>query len=621
MRGTNRPQIGDLMSRRRRRLSAVLAVLALAVSIAVVPLAAPVADAATTPSVKRLTGSDRYVASVAISKAAFPTGKTAPVVIVSAGEQTPTALSAGPVAAKLGGPVLLTRAKVLPAVVAAEIKRLKPKKIIIVGNTRTISATVAAKLAKLAPTVVRASGSDRYAVSAALVRLGFPATSTSTSTATPTPTASSTPTPTATATPTPAATVDSTTPAETPTPTATESAASESASTAATDAGALTISLASVKTATTSRRAAHVYLTTGVSTAPAIVGGALAARKGAPLLVVDGTASAAKASTLALLSELGTTTVTILGGTKMVSAGIAKSLAAAGLTVKRLSAASASSLAGVVTKAFPSGTSSVLVLPTTVGADAVPAVALAAVRKAPIVLNAKVCAGSTLRAAVKARKATTVTLIGSVGVLRGLVGKLTMCASRTAAKSYWVVVNKQNKLSPTKYVPAHLRLVKGSGYQLQSTAATALEKLMAAAKKAGVGTIRITSGYRSYASQKALHARYLRTMGKTWTLAYSARAGYSEHQTGLAADLVACSSSGCSGISSFGSSKQGKWVAKNAWKYGFVVRYEKGYTKITGYGAEPWHLRYVGLAVAADYHAGGFHTLEQYFGYAAAPNY
>lgn len=101
----------------------------------------------------------------------------------------------------------------------------------------------------------------------------------------------------------------------------------------------------------------------------------------------------------------------------------------------------------------------------------------------------------------------------------------------------------------------------------------------------------------------------------------TARPGYSEHQTGLTIDLVACGASACSGIDSFGATAQGRWTAANAHRFGFIVRYESGQTYVTGYAPEPWHLRYVGVALASDYRAGGFRTLEQYFDTPAAPTY
>ena len=219
---------------------------------------------------------------------------------------------------------------------------------------------------------------------------------------------------------------------------------------------------------------------------------------------------------------------------------------------------------------------------------------------------------------------TRLTLVASVLQIRSLVGTLAGCQSTKAASSYWVLANKKNKLSPVSYLPAGLRLpaVKRTGsHSLRAVAATQLEKLSAASVSAGAGRVGLASGYRSYATQKALYARYVRTMGQAWADSQSARAGHSEHQTGLAADVVACSASACGSIYDFAATKQGVWVKANAWRYGFVVRYEKGYTGITGYASEPWHLRYVCVPLATDYKSSGFHTLEDYFGYPPARTY
>lgn len=111
----------------------------------------------------RVSGDDRYAGSVAISKQAFPA--TSSVVYVATGENFPDALSAAPAAAKQGGPVLLTTSETLPDVVRAEIGRLDPAKIVVVGGTTAISAQVYSELAGLAPSITRITGADRYVVS------------------------------------------------------------------------------------------------------------------------------------------------------------------------------------------------------------------------------------------------------------------------------------------------------------------------------------------------------------------------------------------------------------------------------------------------------------------------
>ena len=101
----------------------------------------------------------------------------------------------------------------------------------------------------------------------------------------------------------------------------------------------------------------------------------------------------------------------------------------------------------------------------------------------------------------------------------------------------------------------------------------------------------ISSGFRSYNYQKTLYNGYVNRDGKKAAEKYSARPGYSEHQTGLAIDVNNPSSS-------FINTKEAKWLEKNCWKYGFIIRYPKGKENITGYQYEPWHIRYVGTSLA-----------------------
>ena len=116
------------------------------------------------------------------------------------------------------------------------------------------------------------------------------------------------------------------------------------------------------------------------------------------------------------------------------------------------------------------------------------------------------------------------------------------------------------------------------------------------------------SGYRSYDYQNDLYNGYIKRNGKTAADTFSARPGASEHQTGLAFDLNTISNS-------FKDTAEGKWVAKNAYIYGYILRYPEGKTNETGYIYEPWHIRYVGKEVAKElYNNGNWITMESYFG-------
>lgn len=122
------------------------------------------------PTVARLSGDNRYATSAAISRDGFAPG--VPVVYVASGQNFPDALSAAPAAAYLGGPLLLTEPGGLPSVVATEIRRLAPARIVVVGGTASVASAVESQLAAIAPTE-RVSGDDRFETSRAVVADAF----------------------------------------------------------------------------------------------------------------------------------------------------------------------------------------------------------------------------------------------------------------------------------------------------------------------------------------------------------------------------------------------------------------------------------------------------------------
>jgi D-alanyl-D-alanine carboxypeptidase len=171
-----------------------------------------------------------------------------------------------------------------------------------------------------------------------------------------------------------------------------------------------------------------------------------------------------------------------------------------------------------------------------------------------------------------------------------------------------VLVNKQHPLKPSTYVPQGLASVDGQ--KLRKDAATSLRRLTKAAKNDG-HDLTLLSGYRSADRQEELHQAYIQRNGRKEAERLSARAGESEHQTGLAADV---GNGTCDLEECFGSTAAGRWVAKHAHEYGFVVRYPKGQEKVTGYTFEPWHLRYLGPELTEDFRASDAATLEAYYG-------
>lgn len=169
-----------------------------------------------------------------------------------------------------------------------------------------------------------------------------------------------------------------------------------------------------------------------------------------------------------------------------------------------------------------------------------------------------------------------------------------------------LVVNKTYPL-PSDYVPDDLVKIGWDdevGYVTSETG-EAFKKMQADAYEEGLN-LYLASGYRSYSLQSNLYNRYVSRDGKEAADKYSARPGYSEHQSGLAFDLNSIDES-------FAYTDEGKWVAEHCHEYGFIIRYPADKEDKTGYMYEPWHLRYLGVGLATDIHDTGL-CLEEYFG-------
>lgn len=196
------------------------------------------------------------------------------------------------------------------------------------------------------------------------------------------------------------------------------------------------------------------------------------------------------------------------------------------------------------------------------------------------------------------------------------------------ANSLWVVVNKQRQITPLRYKPENLvfpdfpkpNTQNPFGLQLRLDAATATVDMAQAMKEEGAGTLVLNSGFRTYKNQQGLYNRTRDTRGLDVAEKLSARPGHSEHQLGLAADFSA-RGQGCVVMVCFGTTKAGKWLEQNAPDYGFVLRYPKGFKKVTGFQYEPWHFRYVGFELAQEMKTRGIRTLEDFWKLPAAPDY
>ena len=183
---------------------------------------------------------------------------------------------------------------------------------------------------------------------------------------------------------------------------------------------------------------------------------------------------------------------------------------------------------------------------------------------------------------------------------------------------YMILVNRNHKLS-SDYVPTDLVYYKNSDYKLEKTCAAALSEMI---DDCPGETLVLYSGYRSYKRQydkyygkinQYISQGYTREKAIQLTDQYYAPPGGSEHHTGLAADICLPSIVNKYGQlhESFAGTTQGKWLKSNAHKYGFILRYDKGKEKITGYNYEPWHFRYVGKDHAKKIYESGL-TFEEY---------
>lgn len=178
-----------------------------------------------------------------------------------------------------------------------------------------------------------------------------------------------------------------------------------------------------------------------------------------------------------------------------------------------------------------------------------------------------------------------------------------------------VLVNKQYAVS-ADYYPSDMVAVDGSlstnqGLYFKREAYEAYLKMLEAAESEGI-SFKICSTYRSYSTQDAIYHNYVNNYGTEYTNTISAYPGRSEHHTGWAVDVTS-KSMGYDLKQNFIEYPEGIWINEHCSEYGFIIRYPKDKTDITGYAYEPWHLRYVGIEAAREITSQGL-TLEEYLG-------
>lgn len=202
--------------------------------------------------------------------------------------------------------------------------------------------------------------------------------------------------------------------------------------------------------------------------------------------------------------------------------------------------------------------------------------------------------------------------IAGAKTLSTLFGGSALSADEAPEMDYLLLVNRDNKLDknfvPTDLVPianlipSSVLKVKYAGTKANRTATEALHRMLEDAITEGVTNWQVSSAYRSYSEQQSLVDQSVRNYQKnnpSWsrdrclsaTYQTVAPAGASEHMTGLAFDITV------PGVSFTGTAQQ-KWLHEHCGEYGFIVRFTKEKEKITGFLAESWHFRYVGIEAA-----------------------
>ena len=181
-------------------------------------------------------------------------------------------------------------------------------------------------------------------------------------------------------------------------------------------------------------------------------------------------------------------------------------------------------------------------------------------------------------------------------------------------------MNKLRPLNPQDYAPSDLVDVpvrEANPAVLRKEAADAVVAMFAQFTAETGLEMQNQSAYRSYSTQVRVYNGWVNSLGQAGADKTSARPGHSEHQTGLALDIssvpAVCALDQC-----FADTPAGQWLAANAYKWGFILRYPNGMDAITGYEFEPWHYRYVGVDLATEMHDTGVATLEEFFGLPAS---
>ena len=184
--------------------------------------------------------------------------------------------------------------------------------------------------------------------------------------------------------------------------------------------------------------------------------------------------------------------------------------------------------------------------------------------------------------------------------------------SADLSKGNLILVNKYNYLDsnyePDNLIDLDLTYAHKKRQTIEEVK-NAFIKMYNDAKKNNIDLF-IASAYRSYEYQKNLYTNYVLTYGQEYTDTISAQPGFSEHQTGLALDIITYNQP----MSNFKYTKAYQWLKNNSYKYGFILRYPENKEDITGYAFESWHYRYVGIKVAQEIFDANI-TFDEYYAF------
>lgn len=185
-------------------------------------------------------------------------------------------------------------------------------------------------------------------------------------------------------------------------------------------------------------------------------------------------------------------------------------------------------------------------------------------------------------------------------------------AYTTDSSGYTILVNKFATL-PSDFTPGEIKKFSSTyaygTVEAEETCYDAFITMAEDARKDGI-TLILTSGYRSSERQTAIYEEYKSKKGESYADEYAARPGHSEHETGLALDILTYGGT----TDTFKETETYAWLHTHAYLYGFIERYKEGTEYLTGYEAEAWHYRYLGVELATKVYEEGI-TYDEYYAF------